>query len=158
MYGDPAAIRRLAASVREQAVDVRREADQLVAAGDAVAWQSTAADRMRLRVRDRAADLRASATDLDDAAQRLDEHAAAVEHLVHLIASIEKKVTGLVEGAVGRLESAGKSLLHGAEHLVGLGGGGDRDEDARLASLTLPPPGDKAWLDVPNSVPGLKVG
>ena len=58
MYGDTGVMRKRAAQLREQAGDIRSLADHLVAQTEGVAWTGRAADAMRERVRDRAAQLR----------------------------------------------------------------------------------------------------
>lgn len=119
MYGDTTVIRGLARTLRDQAGDIRHEADSLVGRADAVHWTGLAADAMRRLARDHAGDLRSCASRHDDAADALDRHAREVDHLVDLIASIERKV---------------HSLLEAAGHLV--------------PHLELPSHGSKGWLDV----------
>ena len=49
MYGDPTTIRRLAAGLREQAGEIRAEADRLVARTDAAGWLGRGGDALRDR-------------------------------------------------------------------------------------------------------------
>lgn len=130
MYADPDAIRTLARRLRDQADDVRREADRLVGLLDATPWTGRAARAARARAVDRAGDLRACATRHDRAAEALERHAREVQRLQELIARIERVVAGLVADAVA--EATG-----GAEHLWG-----------RVRSFVAPPPGSPDWLDV----------
>ena len=53
MYGDTAAIRRLADRMGEQGADIRRDADQLVRASQQVLWDGRAAVAMRERMAER---------------------------------------------------------------------------------------------------------
>ncbi len=96
MYGDPTAIRRLAAALREQAGEIRGEADRLVARTDAAGWLGRGGDALRDRARDRALDLRRAATLHDDAAEALERHAHEVDRLQRLIEEIEGRARRLV--------------------------------------------------------------
>lgn len=162
MYGDTRVIRRLATRMDERAVELRATADRLVSAADRAQWWSVGGDRMRVQARDRAVRLRAVATEYDEAADRLREHAAEVDELTALIAEIERRVSSLVAGAVDRLRAAGHAIVEGLKEgarTVGslLTGGGEPDpRDVRLAQYAGPPPGDKAWLDVPAQL-GIRV-
>jgi hypothetical protein len=71
MYGDTAAIRRLADRMGEQGADIRRDADQLVRASQQVLWDGRAAVAMRERMAERALAMRRTAGQHDDAAQAL---------------------------------------------------------------------------------------
>ena len=87
MYGDTSVIRGLARGLRDQAADIRAEADRLVGQADQVHWTGLAADALRHRTHDRAAELRRSAGLHDDAAAALDHHADEVDRLKDLIAA-----------------------------------------------------------------------
>lgn len=151
MYGDTSVIRRLARAMRDQAVDIRAEADSLVSQADNVHWTGLAADAMRRRTRDRAAALRRSAGLHDDAADALDHHAREVDRLKDLIASIERTVHGLIDGARDRLADIGHGLVNGLAN--GLTHVLPDAADDLLDRFVPPPPGNKDWLDV--EVPGL---
>jgi len=139
MYGDTTVIRRLAADLREQAVDIRAEADRLVARTDAAGWLGRAGDALRERARQRALALRRSAALHDDAAEALERHAREVERLQRLIDEIERRVRRLVDAARERLGN-----LAGALATWG---------DDWLDRFDPPAPGSRHWLDV--EVPGL---
>jgi hypothetical protein len=132
MYGDSTAIRRLAGGLREQAGEIRTEADRLVARTDAAGWLGEAGDALRGRVRERAFALRRSAALHDDAAEALERHAREVERLQRLIEEIERRVHRLVEAARDRLDDWASGWLRGFEP---------------------PPSGSHRWLEV--EVPGL---
>lgn len=151
MYGDPDAIRRQGTALREQAEELRREADRLLAAATAVAWRSTSAERMRSRVEDRHREIRGTADEVDAAAAALDAHAAEVERLIALIATIEHKVRGMISAALDRIRSAGNALIEGVKDLAH----GRNPLDDLLAGFNPPPSGHKAWLDVPDQIPGV---
>jgi hypothetical protein len=71
-------VRRLAVRVQQIGDDVRRLADQTLAAGTA-AWRSAAAASFRHRLAEEATRIRAVAADLDRAAEALQHHAVAVD-------------------------------------------------------------------------------
>jgi hypothetical protein len=132
MYGDTTAIRRLAAELREQAGDIRTEADRLVSRTDAAGWLGQAGDALRDRVRERSLDLRRSAALHEDAADALDRHAREVERLQRLIAEIEHRVHRLLDGAWGKLDDWTSGWLD---------------------KFDPPPRGSVHWLEI--EVPGL---
>jgi hypothetical protein len=132
MYGDTTAIRRLAAGMREQAGEIRREADRLVSRTDAAGWLGRGGDALRDRARERALDLRRAATLHDDAADALERHAQAVDHLQRLIAEVERRVHRLVDAAREKLDDWTPGWLD---------------------AFDPPPHGSKRWLEV--EVPGL---
>ena len=148
MYGDSDVMRRRADQLREQAVDLRALADQLVAQTEAIGWTGRAADSMRERVRERATHLRSAAADHDTAADSLDRHVQEVDTLKDAIADAERKATTLVADArtrVARIDAANE-----AEPDVRRVPDPD---DRTLADFTPPPSGHKDWLAV--SLPGL---
>ena len=99
MYGDPNAIRRLAAGLREQAGQIRTEADRLVAGTDAAGWLGRGGDALRERARERALDLRRTAALHDDAAEALERHAHEVDRLQRLIEEVERRARRLLDAA-----------------------------------------------------------
>ena len=123
MYGDTTAIRSLARTVEEQAVDIAEEADVLVGLADACRWTGWAADAMRRRSRERAAALRRSAGRHRDAAAALARHADEVDRVKDLIADVERKVSGLLADLVDVAEEA-------------------------VDRFVPPPPGHRDWLAV----------
>ena len=151
MYGDTAAIRRQADRLDDRATDLRATARGLTAAADRAVWVSVGADRMRQRVAERRADLESTATAYEDAATALRHHAREVDELKHLISAIESRVRSLVSGAIDRIKDVAGSVVDGVKDVLGAG-----DEpsaaDHRLASYAPPPPGDRAWLDVPDEL------
>lgn len=160
MYGDTRVIRRQADRMDQRANDLRAQGRALVAAADATGWVSLSGDRMKARVAERRAGLDATAAAYEEAAAELRQHAKEVEELKHLISLIEDKVRGLISGAVDRLKDVAGDVV---DTVVGgvrnVFGGGDHEpsaEDQRLASYAPPPPGDKAWLDVPDDL-GVRV-
>lgn len=148
MYGDSDVMHRRADQLREQALDLRSLADQLVAQTEGIGWTGRAADSMRERVRDRATHLRDAAALHDTAADSLDRHVQEVVTLKDAITDTERKATTLVADArtrVARIDAANE-----AEPDVRR----EPDADDRtLADFTPPPSGHKDWLAV--SLPGL---
>ena len=118
MYGDTEVMRRRAAELREQGVDLRTLADRLVARTSAVGWTGRAAAALDERIRVRANHLRDVARRHDDAAEALDAHLREVDRLKEVIAAIERRARAL--RADGRL----------------------------LPAFTPPPPGHRDWLAV----------
>lgn len=147
-YGDTAVIRRLARALRDQAAEIRAEADRLVGLADTTHWTGRAADAMRRRARERASGLRRTASLHDDAADALDRHAREVDRLTELIASTERRVGAMVEAARERLARAASALLGGLHGLA-------PDPLDRLLDRFVPPPsGHRDWLDV--DLPGAR--
>lgn len=126
-YGDPGAIRALAARLREQAAEVRSEAERLRGLADAVPWTGRAADAMRERARAGAAGLRRTADLHEDAAEALDRHAAEVERRQAQVAAVERRFHALVDEA----RDAVGDLLGGL-----------------LDRFVPPPSGHRDWLSV----------
>ena len=97
MYGDTEVMRKHAARLREQGVELRVMADHLVAQTEAVSWPGRAGDAMRERARDRAAQLRDAADRHDLAAGSLESHTSSVEELKETIARAERRARALVD-------------------------------------------------------------
>src|SRR5689334_12173575 len=96
MYGDADVMRRRVGQLREQGVDIRALADQLVGQSDGIPWSGRAADAMRERIRERATRLRECAAAHEGAADALERHAHEVDHLKDSIARTERKASALV--------------------------------------------------------------
>lgn len=122
MYGDTDVMRRRAAQVREQAIDIRATADRLVAHTEALGWTGRAADALGERIRDRAAHLREVAARHDRAVESLEAHLLEVDRLQDSIVAAQRRTDALAA------------------------------EDRLPASFTPPPPGHKDWLalDLPG--------
>ena len=140
MYGDTAASRKRVAQLREQGGDIQVIADRLVAQAESVPWHGRAAEAMRVRIKDRANQLRVAAGHHEAAATTLATHIAQVDGLKDAIAAIEQKAGRLTADAATRVAQ----LEEGAEP--------DPEDDA-LTSFVPPPAGHKDWLDV--ELPGL---
>ena len=147
MYGESGVMRRRAAQIREQATDIRTMADQLVAQTESIAWTGRAADAMRERIRDRAANLRDVAGAHDTAADSLDRHLNQVEVLKDQIANTENKADKLVSDARTRV-----AAIESADDPAGVQRTPD-PEDETLNAFAPPPSGHKDWLTV--NLPGL---
>jgi hypothetical protein len=147
MYGDTAVIRRLAAQMAEQGVEIRRDADRLVEASQLVLWEGRAARAMRDRMGERAVALRRTADEHEGAARALRRHADEVDRLEDLIRDIAHRVLGLVEAARSRVAEL-------AERALELVASVDPDPvDQVLASFRPPPQGHRDWLLVPDRIP-----
>jgi predicted phage gp36 major capsid-like protein len=135
MYGDTDVVRALARELRARAGEIRSEAGDLLARAEAVPWTGLTADAMRRLARAHAAELRRCAGEHEAAADALDRHAREVDHLVDLIAAIERKARRLVDSAAGGLAG-----------LVGHVVPGPLDD--WLQHFDPPPHGSREWLDV----------
>lgn len=152
MYGDTDQLRRRVDQLREQGVEVRTLADQLVARTEGLGWTGRAAESMRLRVHERAAHLRDAAADHETAADSLDKHLTDLTALQEAIAHREHKAASLVADArtrVARVESANDSAASPAPAVRRVA---DAD-DLVLVAFAAPPPGHRDWLSV--ELPGL---
>jgi hypothetical protein len=147
MYGDTSVIRGLARSLRDQAADIRAEADRLLGQAEHTHWTGLAADAMRLRARDRAGALRRTAGLYDDAAQALDRHADEVDRLKDLIAAIERRVHQLVDAARDRIADLAHGLADGLRRAL------PDPVDEALDRFVPPSHGSRHWLDV--DLPGV---
>lgn len=96
MYGDTEVMRKRAAELREQGVDLRALADQLVARTEGVGWTGRAAQALDERIRTRAGHLREVAGRHDDAAEALDAHLLEVDRLKESIADAERRADRLL--------------------------------------------------------------
>lgn len=99
MYGESDVIRQRVAELRDQGADLRAMADHLVARTEAVGWTGRAADALAVRVRDRAARLRAVAARHETAADSLDTHLRAVDRLKEAIETAERGASRLAAGS-----------------------------------------------------------
>lgn len=137
MYGDSEVMRRRVDQLREQAVDIRMLADQLVARAESSAWHGRAADSMRLRIRERAIALRETAARHETAAESLEQHATEIDVRNDMIDSQERKAGALRAEARARLAAGHDSA----------------PADRQLTAFVPPPSGHKDWLSV--ELPGL---
>jgi uncharacterized protein YukE len=150
MYGDTDVMRKRAAELREQGVDIRAMADQLVAQVESVGWTGRAADDLRTRVQDRASHLRDAAARHEGAADSLEKHLLDVGRLQDAIADTERKAANLVADARTRLAHADAADAG----VLGASRPATADAaDEQLAAFDAPPPGHKDWLTV--ELPGL---
>lgn len=149
MYGDAEVMRKRAAELREQALDLRGLADELVARTEATGWTGRAAEAMSERVRERAGHLRTAAGGHDTAADSLERHAQEVETLQERIADTERKVSSLVADARTRSARTATEDEGRTDSLRRLPGPDDRT----LIDFEPPPSGHRDWLGV--SLPGL---
>ncbi len=150
MYGDPDVMRRRADQLREQGVDIRALADQLVAQTESIGWAGRAADSMRVRIRERATYLRAAAAQHETAADALDKHLTDVDKTKDLIGNTERRAASMVADARTRIAQIHTANDADADSGVRRDPGAD---DLALADFTPPPSGHKDWLAV--TLPGL---
>lgn len=149
MYGDTEVLRHRVDQLREQAVDIRGLADQLVARTESTGWTGRAADSMRVRVTERATRLRGAAAQHESAADSLERHVHEVEAQAEAIADVERRAGDLVAEARTRVADV--------ERRHADAGAGVRvepeDDDVALCAFDPPPSGHRDWLHV--ELPGL---
>lgn len=149
MYGDTEVLRRRVDQLREQAVDIRGLAEQLVARTESTGWTGRAAESMRVRVTERATRLRSAAAQHETAADSLEKHLHRVESQQEAIADVERRATDLVAEARTRMADVERR-----DHDAGAGVRVEPDaDDVVLCAFEPPPPGHRDWLDV--ELPGL---
>ena len=155
MYGDSELVRRHVDRLREQAVDVRSLADQLVARTEALGWSGRAATALRERVLERTSHLRVAAARHESAAETLSRHVDAVDAVRADIAEVERRAAALVADARARLGRVAKAA--GDDEAAEADGPGVRispdPDDEVLAGFVPPAPGHRDWLTV--DLPGL---
>lgn len=147
MYGDTTVMRKRAGQLREQGTDIKMLADQLMAQVDALDWTGRAADTMRGRIHDRAAQLRDAAGSHDTAAESLGRHLAEVDLLKEAIDGVEHRAHSRVADASTRVARLEAHLDPDGIRRT------PSDEDRALVSFVPPPPGHRDWLTV--TLPGL---
>ena len=143
MYGDSAASRRWIAQLREQSGDIRAAADRLVSQAESVPWHGRAAEAMRVRIKERAQQLRMAAAHHETAAESLARHVSEVDTRKEAIEATQRKATSLTRDAAARL----KAVEAADERRE------PDDEDLTLATFVPLPAGHKDWLSV--ELPGL---
>lgn len=150
MYGDTDVLRRRADQLREQAVDIRALADQLVAQTESTGWTGRAADAMHVRITERCTHLRDAAAQHETAAEALDKHVQDVDGVKEVISTTERRASSLVADArtrLARIRQANEADLDS-----GVRREPDPD-DATLADFAAPISGHRDWLTV--TLPGL---
>lgn len=153
MYGDTQQIRLRATELRTLASEVRSRAGDLRSAAE-LAWTSTAAETFIEQLGTRAVSLENSATQLDDAADKLDAHATAVEHVKQLIEDAARWVGDRWNDAVNLVSGAVETVKDGAAKVFEFFGREVPDflvhqaKDIVASTPALPTPGSKEWLDL----------
>ncbi|MCU1538424.1 MAG: hypothetical protein JWP82_2775 [Humibacillus sp.] len=156
MEGDTAVLRHRVDQLREQAVDIRALADQLVTRTESTGWAGRAADSMRVRVTERATHLRSAAAQHESAADALERHLHEVEGQQELIAGVERRVTDLVAEARSRVAAVRRAQDTSEAGATGGPQAEPDPDDLRLCELEAPPSGHPDWLAV--ELPGLREG
>ncbi len=151
MYGEPSRIREVAQRLERRAAQLRQEAHELLVASDTLPWVSVAADRMRQQACSRRDELLVVAREYDEAADRVRAHAAEVQRLLDLIEDIERQARAIIGEAVARARDAASAVADGIKDALTPG---DLD-DQRIAETPCPPSGHRAWLEVPDLLPGV---
>lgn len=141
-YGDPDELDRLAGVLRARADEVRRRADEQLAEAQAAQWASISADAYRDRLAGRRAEAHDAADGLEQAAGVLAAHAQEVRERMAAIARIEEAVTSWFSRQAGEIVDGARS---GVQQVLS---GEPPWSGWRFTPQSLPPPGDKGWLEV----------
>lgn len=142
LYGDPDELDRLARVLRARAAAVRQAAQDQVTHAAAARWVSTSAEAYREQLARRRIEADRAADGLEAAAAALQVHAQEVRDLLASIARIEQEVTDWFSQKARQLVDAVSSVVNRVVH-------GDLPWSGwPYTPQSLPPPGDKRWLDV----------
>jgi hypothetical protein len=147
MYGDTAVMRKRAAQLREQGVDIAMMADRLVAQSDGIAWTGRAADAMRARIHERASQMRDASAAHETAADSLSRHLGEVDRVKDAISGIQQRAGSLVTDAQTRVARLDDRDDPDGVRIT------PTDADQTLVSFVPPEAGHKDWLHV--NLPGL---
>lgn len=141
-YGDPDELDRLAGTLRTRAEEIRQRADDQMTRARAAQWVSVSADAYRDRLAGRRTEAHDTADGLDRAADALVAHAQEVRERIAAIARIEEAVTNWFSRQASELVEGVRS---GMQRVVS---GEPPWSGWRFTPQSLPPPGDKGWLEV----------
>jgi hypothetical protein len=142
LYGDPAELDRLAGILRARAGAVRQAADGQVSRANAARWASDSARIYRDRLAGKRMQAYRAAEGLDEAAVALGAHARQIRDLLSAIAEAERDVREWFSRKAQEVADAvGPAVARIAHHEVAWSGW-------PYTPQSLPPPGDKGWLDV----------
>lgn len=144
-YGDPDELDRLAGVLRARADEVRRRADAQLTEAQAAQWVSISAAAYRDRLAERRAEAHQAADGLEQAADVLVAHAREVRERIAAIARVEEAVTGWFRRQAGEIGEIVDGVRAGVSQALS---GEPPWAGWRFTPQTLPPPGDKGWLDV----------
>jgi uncharacterized protein YukE len=159
-YGDPDELERIAGVIERNAEQVRDHGRSMVAQGEGMRWKSIAADRCRETLAGDQKSLNGTAGKFDEAAAALRGHARTVRELIAAIARIRDQVVNWFNNAIDRFNQALQSFYQSMKDMASavgdaLGFGGDTPQPPRppwegwkYQPGSLPPVGDKEWLDV----------
>lgn len=157
-YGDPDELERLAGQIRRYAEHVRIRGSEMQARAGAMRWKSLAADRAREVVTDDHRQLDEAARGLEEAAALLRRHAQEVRETITKIALFEREITSWFDSAITTFTRAVHEfddLVSGIARGVTHWFGGEQPEPPTPPwqgwphqPSTLPPLGDKRWLEV----------
>ncbi|PXA68689.1 hypothetical protein [Cryobacterium arcticum] len=156
MYGDMAALGRRSAELRILAEDTRTRATTLRAAVGTT-WVSAAAATFIEQLGQRAGNLDASATSLEEAADAIDAHIRAVEAVKQAIAEAEQWISDRWNDAARLVGNTVEVISEGAENVFEFFGTevpralvSEADELVRTVR-ELPPVGSPDWLDLADT-------
>jgi hypothetical protein len=140
-YGDPDELDRLAGVLRTRAADVRQRADEQVTRAQAAQWVSVSAEAYRDRLAGRHTEAYDTADSLERAADMLVVHAQEVRERIAAIARIEQAVTDWFGRRASEVADVVRS---GVQRVLQ----GDLPWSGwPYTPQSLPPSGDRAWLD-----------
>ncbi|RJQ73678.1 WXG100 family type VII secretion target [Pseudonocardiaceae bacterium YIM PH 21723] len=157
LYGNPEELDRIAGRIAARATEVRDRAQDMHSRATGMNWHSASADLARETVLNDRRRLERSADELDAAAAALRKHAQEVRETIAKIQRLEREVKEWFTGAIDRFNNAVdefngflKRVADGVERAI------DNQPARPLAPWehwphqphSLPPPGDKGWLEV----------
>jgi hypothetical protein len=154
LYGDPAALEQLAATLRARADEVRDHSSAYLRAGRAAHWVSVAAAEYREQVGRADAEVHRAADALDEAADALLAHARQVRAALAEIARIERAATDWFEGKINEIREDAANAYDAAKRGISIIVHEAPWKDWPIGPLNLPVSGDKGWLDIGHFLRG----
>ncbi len=119
MWGDPAAIERLAATCAATGADIAEVTLRAGRSGSAVEWHSTAAGSFQHRLAAFGASANRCCGEFAQAADDLRHHAATVRARIEEIQRLEREAARLAEEAAQAVVDGGRAVARGAGHAAG---------------------------------------
>ncbi len=141
-YGDPDELDRLACKLRSRAADVRTHASDQVRRAGSARWVSDAAEAYRNELAGRCRDADRAAAGLERAATALEAHAQEVRERLATISRIEQQVSDWFSRKAHEVKDAVEGLVRKVSD------GEPQWSGWPYTPQSLPPTGDKRWLDV----------
>jgi hypothetical protein len=149
IYGDPDELDRLATVLDRQAAAVRQATTEQLRRACEADWVSDSAEAYQMLLARKCAEADRVAGGIEHAASALRAHAQRIRELLAAISRIERAVTEWFSAAARKLEELVEAGQLGPVRPPWL--------DWPYEPSSLPPPGDKRWLDVGRFMRGAGV-